>query len=197
MRRPSGPNATRRIVFLWPGMSAIRRPVDASHRRTVLSGSTLPETRRDPSGLKARAPGCSISPRRMATSRPVNASHKRMLSSRPAMRRHSLAIGADRQVEDRMFMASQHSNPPASPRIVDTNLAIHADHKPPAIPRERRVALLDRLGEDGEDGEDAPRRCVPQTTGLLVQRADPLSIRAVREPLDRFLVPEQYRHFFS
>ena len=71
IRRPSGPNATDRIVFLWPRISAIGRPVAASHRRTVLSGYTLPEARRDPSGLKARAPGYSTSPRSTATSRPV------------------------------------------------------------------------------------------------------------------------------
>ena len=58
-----------------------------------------------------------------------------------AVRRDPLAVGADHQVDDLMFVASQHGDPPARRRIVQANLAIQADDEPPTIRCEDRGEL--------------------------------------------------------
>ena len=64
----------------------------------------------------------------------------------------------------------------------------------------RRLSGVNDRGDvphgPSENGDDLARGGVPQTTGLPIHRANPLSIRAKRQPLDRLFVPEQYRHFF-
>ena len=50
-----------------------------------------------------------------------------------AVGRDPLAVGTDRQVDDLMFVASQHGDPPARRRVVQANLAIQADDEPPTI----------------------------------------------------------------
>ncbi len=47
-----------------------------------------------------------------------------------AVGRDPLAVRADRQVEDLMFMASQHGDPPARGRIRRGNLVVRADDQP-------------------------------------------------------------------
>ena len=93
-----------------------------------------------------------------------------------------------------MIVAAQHGELPARGRVVQADLAIQADDQPPAVRQEERGEIPRMAAEDG----DGPARGgVPQAAGLPIQRADPLPVRAVRQPFDRFLMPAQDVHGFS
>ncbi len=106
-----------------------------------------------------------------------------------------LPSGLTSQVEDLMFVASQHGDPPARGRIPQANLAIQADDEPPTIRCEDRGDLAARAQR--RTAMARPVVASHRRPESPIQRADPLSIRAVSQPLDPFLMPAQYRHFFS